>query len=121
MKKTLLLLALFTLFSCSSNKVEDIASFEFNGTWYWVAQYNDGTTKQDVEDYVKKWANPNQTSYFYVYDKSIDLSIFNYESFNLDKFAKTILENKPQYGYYKIPGEEKLNTDAVWLLEQSQK
>jgi hypothetical protein len=121
MKKILLLTALFTLLSCNSNKVKDIAAFEFNGAWYWVAQYENGTTQKEVEEYVNKWANPNQTSHFFVYDNSIDLTVFKDQAFNLNSFAATVLANKPKYGYYKIPPETKLNTDAVWLLEQSQK
>jgi hypothetical protein len=121
MKKLLSLFTLFALLSCSPNKVQDVASFEFNGVWYWVAQYEDGATKQDVEAYVNKWANPTQTSHFFIYDKSIDLSVFKDETFNFTKFTQTVLANKPQYGYYKMPPNTKLNTDAVWLLEQSQK
>ena len=120
MKKLLLLLTAVTLFSCGS-KVEDVAAFEFNGAWYWVAQYEDGATQKDVEEFVNKWANPNQTSYFFVYDSSIDLSIFKNQAFNFNSFTETILANKPKYGYYKMPPETKLNDDAVWLLEQSQK
>lgn len=118
--KKLLLLAIFAFISCTSKKVDEVASFEFNGAWYWVLQYQEGTTKQEVEESVSKWANPKQTSYFFVYDKSIDLSVFKEESFNINKFAKTVIANKPQYGYYKVPGDAKLNTDAVYLLEQSQ-
>lgn len=119
MKKLLLIISFFILTSCSNEKVKDIASFEFDGTWYWVAQYEDGTTKQDVEAFVNKWANPNQTSHFFIYDKSIDLSVFKADTFNFNKFAHTVLANKPQYGYYKIPNDTKLNEDGVWLLEQA--
>lgn len=121
MKKLLLLTALFGLLSCSKSKVTDVASFEFNGAWYWVAQYEDGATQKEVEEYVNKWANPNQTSHFFVYDNSIDLSVFKNQGFNLNSFASTVLANKPKYGYYKMPPETKLNDDALWLLEQSQK
>lgn len=121
MKKLLLLTALFALLSCSKSKVNDVAAFEFNGAWYWVAQYEDGTSQKDVEEYVNKWANPKQTSHFFIYDNSIDLSVFKNQGFNLKSFAATVLTNKPKYGYYKMPPETKLNNDAVWLLEQSQK
>lgn len=121
MKKLILLTTLFSLLSCSKSTVNDVASFEFNGAWYWVAQYEDGTTQKDVEEYVNKWSNPNQTSHFFVYDKSIDLSVFKNQGFNLKSFAATVLANKPKYGYYKMPDETKLNDDALWLLDQSQK
>ncbi|MGM8362117.1 hypothetical protein ACSV4D_09405 [Flavobacterium sp. ARAG 55.4] len=121
MKKLLLLLITLTLFSCSKSKVNEVAAFELNGAWYWVAQYEDGATQKDVEEYVNKWANPNQTSHFFVYNQSIDLSVFKNEAFNLNKLTATVLANKPEYGYYKIPNDPKLHNDAVWLLEQVQK
>lgn len=121
MKKLLLISALFALLSCSRSKVNDVAAFELDGAWYWVAQYEEGATQKDVEEYVTKWANPNQTSYFFVYDNSIDLSGFKSKGFNLKSFAATVLANRPKYGYYKMPMEPKLNDDAVWTLEQSQK
>ncbi|KVV16121.1 hypothetical protein [Flavobacterium sp. TAB 87] len=122
MKKALLFLSLFIMLSCSKeSKVKEVAAFEFNNTWYWVIQYENGASKQDVEHYVSKWANPNQTSHFFIYDKSIDLSVFKDKAFNFNTFAQTVLANKPQYGYYKMPPDTKLNNDAIWLLEQSQK
>jgi len=120
MKKLLLLTALFTLFSCSK-KVDSVASFEFNGAWYWVVQYEPDATKKEIEDYVNTWANPKQTSHFFVFDNSLDLSVFKKQAFNFNSFAATVLANKPKYGFYKMPPDNKLNADAVWLLEQSQK
>lgn len=121
MKKLLLVLCL-AIISCSDGKVKDIASFEFDGAWYWVVQYQDGATKKDVEDYVTLWANPNQTSFFFVFDKSIDLSVFTKEPFNLSSFSQTVLSAKPKYGYYKMmPGDDKLHDDGIWLLQQSEK
>jgi hypothetical protein len=121
MKKLLLPIITLLLISCSDSKVNDVASFEFNGAWYWIIQYKPGATKQEIEDYVKLWANPNQTSFFYVYDDSMDLSAYKTQAYNLNSFTATVLANKPKYGYYKIPTETKLNTDAIWLLEQSTK
>lgn len=121
MKKILLLTILFTLFSCSKSNITEVAAYEFNGAWYWVVQYEPDATKQDIESYVNTWANPSQTSHFYIYDNSIDLSVFKNEGFNLNSFAATVLANKPKYGYYKIPTDTKLKDDAIWLLEQSQK
>ena len=121
MKKLILLITMMLLISCSDSKVNEVAAFEFNGAWYWVVQYEPDATKQEIEDFVNTWANPNQTSFFYVYDNSIDLSVYKTQAFNLNSFTSTVLANKPKYGYYKMPSDTKLNTDAIWLLEQSTK
>ena len=120
MKKLLSIIALITLFSCAPEKVSEVAAFEFNNSWYWIIQYQDGATQQDVEAYAKKWANPEQTSHFFAFDNSIDLSVFKNEAFSLPKFTATVLAAKPKYGYYRMSTDKVLNDDAIWLLEQSQ-
>lgn len=107
--------------SCTSSKVTDVASFEFDNAWYWVVKYEPGTTKQEVEEYVTKWANPKQTSYFYCFPTTTDVEFFAKEPFNFRDFAYNVLQNKPKYGYYKMPTDTKLNDDGIWLLEQSNK
>lgn len=119
MKKAILfLLITFGFTSCTNSNVKDIATFQFNNAWYWVIQYEEGTTQQEVEDYVNKMANPNQTSYFYAYDKSLDVSVFAKEKFNLQSFASSILDDpKPNYGFYKIPSDTKIYDDGIDVLK----
>ena len=122
MKKIFLLLITFLFISCSESKVTDVASFEFDGAWYWVIQYKKDATKQDIIEYVNTWANPNQTSFFYVFDDSLDLSLFAKERFDLKSFQETVLLNKPKYGFYKMmPADDKLYDDGIWLAEQATK
>ena len=122
MKKLLLLLAIVLLSSCGNTKVEDLASYEINGAWYWTAQLKEGGTKQDAIDYANKWANPNQTSYFYIFNDSLDLSLFKEKRFSPREYKETILLNKPIYGFYKMrPADTTLYDDGIWLLEESLK
>ena len=122
MKKVLLLLSLIMLISCSETKVEELESYEIDNAWYWAVQLKEGATKQDAIDYVNKWANPKQTSFFYVFDNSLDLSLFKNDKFTPTEFKETILLNKPKYGFYKmLPADTKLHDDGIWLLQQSVK
>lgn len=122
MKIILSFLSLLTLLSCSQKKVDEVVSYEHNGAWYWVVQYQPDANKKDIEEFVNKWANPEQTSHFFIFDSSVDLSVFKTESFTFDEYALTILANKPKYGYYKMmPADDRIHDDAIWLLEQSQK
>lgn len=121
MKKLFTLAIALILCSCSSSKVEEVAAFEFDNAWHWIVQYEDDATPEEIQAFVKKWANPEQTSFFYVYDKSVNLEIFKKEAFNQRKFAAIVLDNPPKQGIYKMPMDPVFHDDAVWLLEQSQK
>nr|WP_153841569.1 hypothetical protein [Ornithobacterium rhinotracheale] len=121
MKRILLaFVCLFCLTSCSSN-VTDVAGFEFNNAWYWVYNYNEGTTKEELVEIVKNHSNPEQTSYFFFYPENKDVSVFASEPFNLISFSQTIVADKPDYGFYKMPNDAKIYDDGIWLLEQSLK
>lgn len=121
MKKILLALGALLMFSCSPKKIEEVASFEFDNAWYWIVQYEDGTTDAEVSEFVKKWSNPTQTSFFYIYDKNIDLSVFKKERFTLNRLRNVVYENKPQHGIYKMPMDTVYYDDAYWLIEQAVK
>lgn len=122
MKKVILSLMSLFFMSCNSSKVKDVASFEFDNAWYWVIQYEKGATKQEIEDYVNTWANPNQTSFFFVFDDTVNLSFFSKERFSLQSFRQTVLLNNPKFGYYKmLPTDDKLYTDGIWLMKQANK
>lgn len=122
MKKITLLLVSIFFSSCSSSKVTDIASFEFDNAWYWVVQYEKGATKQEIDEYVNTWANPNQTSFFFIFDDTLDLSFFSKEKFSLESFQETVLLNNPKYGLYKmLPADNKIYDDGIWLIKQANK
>lgn len=113
-----LLLTCLIISSCSSSKVDDVAAFNFDNAWYWVVQFEDGATDQDIKDYVNRYANPNSTSYFFAFDKSVDLSEFATKAFNPSDFSKRIIELKPKYGFYKMmPADSTLHEDAVDLIK----
>lgn len=122
MKKIIILIIISFLFSCSGTKMKDVAAFEFDNAWYWVIQYSDKTVPiQDAENYVKMYANPKQTSYFFFYNDSLDISTLKTERFGLQKFSKFITDNPPALGYYKIPLDDKLYNDAIWLISFANK
>lgn len=121
MRKLILLIAGFFIISCSS-PATDVAAFEFDGAWYNVLNYEAGTTKEDLQEYVKKYSNPKTTSYFFFYPEGYDVSVFAKEKFNPRSFAATIAENKPDYGFYRMmPADPAVHDDAIWLMEQAAK
>lgn len=123
MKKLLLSLSLFALISCSSN-VNDVSGFQFDGAWYWLSEYEPNTPVEDLKAHVKTFSNPDQTSFFFFFDKSkIDISGFENESFNQNELFNTIIENKPDTAFYRLPVkvDPKIKTDAMWLIKQSLK
>ncbi|MDB0600063.1 hypothetical protein PL373_02605 [Tenacibaculum maritimum] len=96
MKKLILIVTIITLFtSCTESKVKDVAAFEFNNAWYWVSSYSKDATEQDVKDYANLLANPNQTSFFFAYPDSVDVSLFANEKFSYETFICLVLK----YGY----------------------
>lgn len=119
MKKLLFFaLAAMLAVGCSKSKVKDIAAFEFNNAWYWVVQHEEGTTQQEVEDYVNLMANPNQTSFFFVYDNSVDASNFTKNKFNLKSFSTVVTsEPRPKYGLYKLPSDPKIYNDGFDIIQ----
>ncbi|AUS06465.1 hypothetical protein [Pseudotamlana carrageenivorans] len=121
--KKLFLLILFSsfLFSCSTPKVKDYASYEVNGAWYWVLQFEADATEADVKEFVETWANINQTSYFFAYPKNYDLSNFKSKDLSFLKFSSIIASTPPKYGFYKMPNDSNIYDDAVWLMEQASK
>lgn len=119
MKKLLLFGIILLSFSCSSSKVKEVASFQFDNAWYWVIQYEDGSSKKEIQEYVNTWANPNKTSYFFVFDNSTDLTLFSKEKFSQQSFLETVLLNNPKYGYYKmLPADNRLYDDGISLIKQ---
>ncbi|MEX6627552.1 hypothetical protein PG913_08355 [Tenacibaculum pacificus] len=120
MKKILLLFILVTLVGCSS-KVDEVVSLKYQNNWYWVLQIKKGATKEDVLQKVKRWSNPNNTSYFFVYRDTLDLSAFKKKDITFPYFTDLVISNIPTYGFYKMPNDDKIYDDAVWLLEQGKK
>lgn len=119
-----LILSLFAgllMMSCSS-PATDVASFEFDGAWYNVLNYKAGTSEAELKEYVKTYSNPSATSYFFFYPEGKDVSVFKKEAFNPKSFAATIVDNKPDFGFYRMmPADEEIHNDAVWLMEQAAK
>ena len=99
--------------------ITDAASFKHDNAWYWVVQYNSHTTRQDITTYVKQWANPNSTSWFFAYPDSLDLSMFNSKNLTYSQFANTIVHGdpKPTYGFYKTQNDDTIHDDAAWILQ----
>lgn len=121
MKKLLLLLAGLFMISCSG-PTTDVAAFEFNGAWYNVLNYKNGTTKEELKEYVKTYSNKNTTSFFFFYPENVDVSVFKNQPFNPVSFAATITETKPDFGFYRMmPADEKIHEDGIWLMEQAAK
>jgi hypothetical protein len=122
MKKILSIILLsFFLISCSLNQTVE-AQFEFDGAIQRIGYYNKGTSKEELMNFVKNSSNAEKTTFFYFYPKNeIDISMFSKETFSSSSLNSTILNNKPDYSFYKMPNDEKVYDDAIYLLEQSQK
>lgn len=121
MKKLFILITFsFLLISCSSN-LEEITSYKYNGAWYWVVEHKANTTEKEVKDFVNTWSNPNTTSYFFIYSDNYNLNDFKEKGITFETFRGLIINNNPTYGFYKMPNDQKIYDDAVWLLEQSVK
>lgn len=101
--------------------ITEATSFKHQNAWYWVIQYNSIATRQDIEQYVHRWANPTNTSYFFAYRDTLDLSVFASKNLTFPVFANTIVNGdvKPTYGFYKMSGNDAMHDDALWLLQQS--
>ena len=117
--KYLVIVSILTiLFSCTNSKISNEAAFEFEGAWYWTANYEAGTTEEELIDYVNSLANPNQTSFFFLYPPEVNADFFNTESFNYDSYKRTIINDpKPTHGFYKLPTEDEIYDDSLWLFE----
>ena len=101
--------------------ITEATSFKHQNAWYWVIQYNSIATRQDIEHYVHRWANPNSTSYFFAYRDTLDLSVFQSNNLTFPVFANTIINGdvKPDFGFYKMSGNDVMHDDALWLIQQS--
>ena len=133
MKKRLLIIAAIVVVVVLANvinpnkkpaltaSITDTASFKYQNAWYWIIQFDSISTKKDVLDYVKQWANPNSTSWFFAYPDSLDLSMFNSKNLAFPVFANTIVHgvHKPSYGFYKMPNNDTIYDDATWVLEMA--
>lgn len=119
MKKLILFIAGLFIVSCSS-KTSDVAAFQFGGAWYNVVNFQEGTSKAELEEYVKTYSNPEATSYFFFYPENYDVSVFKKEKFNQLDFAATVVSTNPTYGMYRMmPADKTVHDDAVWLMQQS--
>jgi len=101
--------------------ITETVSFKHQNAWYWVIQYDSIATRQDLENYARRWSNPNTTSHFFAYRDNLDLSVFKTKNLTFPVFANTIAHGdiKPAFGFYKMNGDDTIQDDAVWLLEQA--
>jgi hypothetical protein len=113
-----LLMLLMSITSCSDSTVKDVAAFQFDGAWYWIAEYNPEATKEDIKEYASTFGDPRTTNYFFFYDNSrLDASIFAKEKFNQASLSQTLLDNKPDSSYYKMSTDQELQEDALSIIE----
>lgn len=119
MKKIFLLFASsLLLFSCKqSEKVE--AQFEFDGAVYRIVNYEKETPVQKLKDFVDISSKSDKTTYYFFYPSDVDVSVFNKEKFNSKDFYKTVVNSKPDFGFYKMVGDQVIYDDAVWILQQA--
>lgn len=113
---TIVVLLLFC--ACNSNTtVTDIASFEFDNAWYWVCTYTPEATENDRQTFVKRWAHPQQTAFFFFYPDNVSVGYYARERFSLNDLRHNLLTNpKASYGYMKIPGQP-IETDALFYID----
>ena len=123
MKKTFFTLLFLLLISCSSNKkVNDVAAFEFDNAWHWICTYSSESTEEDRIAYVERYSNPEQTSFFYFYPDTAAVGYFASTAFDFNTMKHNILTNpRATEGLYKLPKDETVYTDGLWLLDQTNK
>ena len=108
--------ALMILTSCGSSKINDAQAFEIDNAWYWLSEYEDGTTAAEMESHVSTFANPNQTSIFLFYPKGtvpeVDLN-------SLSEVVLFVDQQLPTHGFYKLPNDPAVYNDAAEFIQLS--
>lgn len=123
MKKYLfLLLTGLFLVSCSVNETLEVR-FEFDGAVQNIMHYDEGTTTEQLKDYVanRTYGDEDKTRYFIFYPKTTDVSYYSSKPFSSKEFYSTVVEStpKPTHIFYKMPNDDKVYDDGLWLFEQA--
>jgi hypothetical protein len=127
MKRVKIVLAFLTVLlivSCedsignsTKSDIDDIAYFDFDGADYWVWAYS-SSTKQDLIKHANSNSNPQKSVYHFYFDKSTKgLSKLGTDSFNLNTFAKTIVDLKPAYSFLKMNKAPIDEETALFMME----
>lgn len=127
MKKLILLLAGLFIVSCSETPVAETkevnknilpqVEFKLERNPYHILYFKEGTPEAELKEYSLKQSNPNETSWFLFYPKDADISLFKQRIYSQSEIASIVTNNKPKYGFYKMPMDTIVMSDAVELME----
>lgn len=119
MKKLLfLLLGNFILSSCSPKETVE-AQFGFDNAIQRIIVFDKDSTKEQLLSFVKNSSNADKTTYYFFYPKDVDVTVFSKESFTSESFYKTVIDSRPTYAFYKIPNDNRVSEDGIWVLKQA--
>ena len=101
-------------FTSCSNDIKDAGYYEFGLSNYFVCTYGE-ETKEELKDYVSKWAHPNKTTWFFFYNKNNSKGyLFSNPNLDESSFKSKIGGNKPDFVFY-ISSPYDTVEDAMYL------
>lgn len=116
MKNLIIIVALVLLTSCSTSIVEHETGYNFDNSWYWFITVEEGTTDQEMRDYVDMMTNPEANSFFYFYPDNGLTRDMEGKSYALEDLARTVEKYPPIADYYVMMGQDEINEDASEML-----
>lgn len=118
--KVLLMICTVFMVSCGESSIKDVAAFDINGAWYWIAQFDEDANSEDIMQYVKMYANPTQTSYFFFYSDDTDLEARGLSDLRQEGVIDFITSDpEPDFGFYMMPNDTQIYHDPLELLKLS--
>lgn len=118
---TLSLVLIFTFFLTScGNGVETLTEQTFNGPKYCIVQYTSENTEDDLIEYARTWDLDDYTTYYFFFHKD-SVNEKDYTDFKYSKkgLQKQILKDKPQYGWYIMPNDNRIYKDGNEIIEMA--
>lgn len=102
---------LFLVTSCGTSNFQEVVYHDFGMTKHWVVNYSDPeTSKEDMAERAKMYASPENTTYFYFYPASIDVSILQNAN-DQTGLIKLMTEDGPTASFVVAPQQEPMEME----------